>query len=183
MNKIQLRKKFRALRGNINQRDVLSERICDILFESDLYKNADTVFCYFSVGSEVSTDRIIIRSLEDKKRVALPKCIDSDGNMIFYYISSLSDLSVGMYGICEPTTDCVADPSDNKAICLVPGLAFSSEGYRLGYGKGYYDRFLSVFQGVSVGICFGECLTETLPNDDFDRKVNYIITENNLYSI
>ena len=44
MNKIQLRKKFRALRGNINQRDVLSERICDILFESDLYKNADTAF-------------------------------------------------------------------------------------------------------------------------------------------
>ncbi len=183
MNKTQLRKEFRALRARIDQRDILSERICDILFENDFYKNADIVFCYCSVSSEVSTDRIIIRSLEDKKRVALPKCIDSDGNMIFYYISSLSDLSVGMYGITEPTTDLVADASDNKALCLVPGLAFSLEGYRLGYGKGYYDRFLQNFGGVSIGLCFGECLVKTLPSDVFDRKVNYIITENNLYSI
>ncbi len=183
MSKGQLRIKFRSLRSAIEDRSNLSDRIAEILINSDLYKNADTVFCYCARSSEVDTKSIILKSFEDKKKVALPKCIDNNGNMSFYYIDSLTDLSEGMYGIMEPAVYNIAENFSENSICIVPGLAFDSEGYRLGYGKGYYDRFLESFTGISIGVCYEECLTTALPRDEFDKKVNYVVTEKTLYTI
>ena len=182
MNKSELRKKFRAVRNSVSDRDFLSDKIAENLFDSDLYKNADAVFCYWAVDSEVQTKSIIKKALADQKKVALPKCTDKNGNMTFYYINSLSDLIEGMYGIMEPPECFAADVGNENSICIVPALAFDSEGYRLGYGKGYYDRFLSIFSGISIGVCFQECLTQALPRNEFDKKVNYIITDKNIYS-
>lgn len=39
----------------------------------------------------------------------------------------------------------------SKGLCIIPGLVFDFDGYRLGYGKGYYDRFLSRFGGDTAG--------------------------------
>lgn len=67
-------------------------------------------------------------------------------------------------------------------LVIVPGLAFSVEGYRLGFGKGYYDRyFAKVFQThnhkpVTVGVCSHEKLFEYLPFDQNDCKVCYVVT-------
>ncbi len=183
MNKSSLREHFRDIRNSIENATESSDDIFSLLVSSDLYKNADTVLAYWSVGSEVSTRRIIDRALEDKKKVALPKCTDKNGNMVFYYISSLSDLSEGMYGIKEPLTDVIADDFDESAVCIVPGLSFDKCGYRLGYGKGYYDRFLSRFCGISIGLCYDSCLSEELPTDGFDMKVNYIITNKKIYDL
>lgn len=178
-----LRAEYSALRNSLTDIEAKSASICDLLINSDLFKNADTVLLYWSVGSEVVTHKMIDKALSDSKKVALPKCIDKDGNMLFYYVVSLSDLSNGMYGIKEPVTDKLYDISDSCSICLVPGLCFTKDGYRLGYGKGYYDRFLSDFQGVSVGLCFEDCLAEYLPVDMYDKKVDYVITDKRIYDI
>ena len=142
----------------------------------DQYKKADKLFVYWSVGSEVDTHRIIEDALNRGKKVALPKCTDSQGNMQFYYINSLTDLTEGMYGVMEPIADVIADDYTAESLCLVPALSFDSDGYRLGYGKGYYDRFLSRFTGVSFGLCYEESLSDKLPRDIYDKKVDYIVT-------
>lgn len=183
MSKISSRKHFREIRDSIVNTSDLSDDIFFRLTDSDLYKSADAVLAYWSVASEVSTQKIIEKALSDSKRVALPKCIDSKGNMEFYYISSTSDLSEGMYGIKEPGAEIKADDFSESTVCLVPGLSFDKKGYRLGYGKGYYDRFLSSFSGISIGLCYDECLTEELEKDEFDKKVNYIITNTKIYDL
>lgn len=62
-------------------------------------------------------------------------------------------------------------------LCLVPGLAFDREGYRLGYGKGYYDCFLAAQPVRTVGLCFEALAFARLPRDGFDRPVCRLVTE------
>lgn len=183
MSKSDLRKEFAKIRDSVENKAALSDEICNSILNSEFYKDAEAVFCYWPTKSEVDTKKIILSALADKKKVALPKCTDKDGNMTFYYITSLADLSEGMYGIMEPDERLTADVSDKSSICVVPGLAFDFNGYRLGYGKGYYDRFLESFHGISIGICFEACLINELPINEFDKKVDYIITDKTIYTI
>ena len=182
-DKKSLRSEYKNIRSSVSDRDAKNLRIAEVVLKSLQYKNADKIFAYWSVSSEVETYSIISMALTDGKKVALPKCSDKEGNMKFYYITSLSDLIDGMYGIKEPPTDRLADDFTADSLCLVPALSFDKDGYRLGYGKGYYDRFLSAFTGVTIGLCYEECLIETLPKDRYDKNVNYIVTNEKIYDI
>lgn len=178
-----LRQKYKKIREDIKNRDLSDRCITQAVLESEAYKNADRLYIYWSVASEAHTHKIISQALDDGKFVALPKCEDTNGNMLFYYIASLADLSEGMYGIAEPTSTRRADDFTSDSLCIVPALSFDRYGYRLGYGKGYYDRFLSSFKGVSMGLCYDECLSKKLPVDAYDKKVNYIVTNTKIYEI
>ena len=57
------------------------------------------------------------------------------------------------------------------------------KGYRLGYGKGYYDRFLSENKILTVGFCYNKFIVNELPINQFDKKVEYICSENGLCSL
>ena len=63
------------------------------------------------------------------------------------------------------------------SFCVLPGLGFDLEGYRLGYGKGYYDRFLSRYPGVTAGVCYTACLKTQLPHGRYDRRADILVTE------
>ena len=82
----------------------------------------------------------------------------------------------GPYLVCEGE---VARPD----ILIVPGLAFSNEGWRLGRGKGWYDRFLE-FQRPRLG-CVGVCFTEQVRGGwepgTHDRKMDVIVTERRVW--
>ena len=182
-DKTVLRKKYREIRSSVAEREKMSESICKLLLDSSFYENADIVFTYWATDSEADTRMIIHRAFEDGKLVAIPKCSDRNGNMKFYYIDSAEDVTVGMYGITEPSGDREATDFTDNSLCIVPALSYDSEGYRLGYGKGYYDRFLSSFSGITAGLCFEECLTERLPRNEFDKKVDYIITNIKIYDL
>jgi 5-formyltetrahydrofolate cyclo-ligase len=181
--KKSLRIEFRQIRASLSHRDTKNKAIKDLVLNSRQYRNADIILAYWSVDSEVDTHGIITQALSDGKQVALPKCTDKDGNMRFYYISSLSDLAEGMYGIKDPPENCPAEDFTKVSLCLVPALAFDEEGYRLGYGKGYYDRFLGKFKGVAMGLCFSDCLCGNLPRDSYDKKADYIVTNEKIYDL
>lgn len=179
--KSELRKKFKTHRNNIIDKDNKDLSICNNFLNSMLYKNANQILCYASLNNEILTDIIIERALEDNKKIALPLCEDLDGNMSFYYIKSLSDIKAGAFGIREPdSSKCFKVNNFDDAICVVPALSFDDKGYRLGYGKGYYDRFLEKIALISVGLCYNDFLSSKLPVDKYDRKVNYIFTEDKI---
>ena len=80
-------------------------------------------------------------------------------------------------GISEPSTPPL--PQEEIELFLVPGVAFDSEGYRLGMGGGFYDRVLSK-KGrwqMALGVAYDFQLLEALPRDWWDKQVDLIVTE------
>ena len=141
------------------------------------YAKCDTVFTYVSKELEVDTFAIIRAAWANGKKVAVPKCVENH-QMDFYYIESMDDLEDGAFGVKEPIVDkCKKVVDFSKGLCIVPGLSFDAEGYRLGYGKGYYDRFLSRFGGYTVGLCYSNCIKWKLPHGKYDRAVDVIVTD------
>ena len=154
--KNELRAVYRRLRTNC-PKDVkreLDRKLTEKFLSLDEYKKCRTLFAFVSTPIEVDTSKIIETALKDGKRIAVPKCIDKTGLMDFYFIDSTDCLKKGSFSIMEPDEEICEKVTDfSDGLCLVPGLCFDYQGYRLGFGKGYYDRFLEKFGGISVGIC------------------------------
>ncbi|MGN0075726.1 MAG: 5-formyltetrahydrofolate cyclo-ligase, partial [Parafannyhessea sp.] len=65
-----------------------------------------------------------------------------------------------------------------RSICLVPGLVFDAEGYRIGYGAGYYDDFLAGYPGLKVGLARTMQISgNPLPRDAHDVPVDAIVSD------
>ncbi len=178
--KASLRKKVREKRGSMSPQTKaeLDKGILDNITRLRQYKQNKTVLTYVSTSIEVDTIALIERAFRDNKRVAVPRCVENSREMEFYYITSLDELEPRTFGVLEPVkekcellTDCTA------GLCIVPGLAFDFQGYRLGYGKGYYDRFLGRFSGDTVGICYSSCVVWKLPHSYYDRNAKLLVTE------
>ena len=176
-----LREKYKQIRKEMpaDMKKVRDEKILYKLTSLPVYKNCETVLTYVSTPIEVDTRMLIEKALSDGKKVAVPKCIKGTRDMEFYLINSFDDLEEGSFSVLEPVPEkCVPLKKINKAICIVPALAYDRYGYRLGYGKGYYDRFLSAHKNVfkiGFGYC---CCTETkLNHGRYDIPVDFLVTE------
>ena len=183
--KALLRRELRAVRNALGAeyRRNAEEKMISSLLSLLQFQNAKTVLTFYPVGSEPAILPIAEAALTLGKRVAFPLCHPEGPFMTFHSVDSLDALTNGSYGIPEPDGISPAVSELEDAICIVPALAFDENGYRLGYGKGYYDRFLSSFDGVSVGLVFSSLLLCDLPRDEYDEKVDIIITEKEMKPI
>lgn len=72
-------------------------------------------------------------------------------------------------------------PADATAIdvAIVPGLAFTPDGDRLGQGGGWYDRVLAGVRDdcTVIGVCFAAQIVDELPVDRHDRRVDLVVSE------
>ena len=180
MDKKDLRKTLREKRKNIekSKKVIYDKEISQKIIRSEYFEEAQQVLVFSSSDDEFDTRYIIERCRMENKRVFYPLCTDKDGHMKFFEVDSVGDLQVGMYGISEPKSYCKEYKPEENDIVIVPCLSVDEKGYRIGYGKGYYDRFLKDFNGVSICPCYEEMLTDTIPTDEYDIKVNIIVTQN-----
>jgi 5-formyltetrahydrofolate cyclo-ligase len=178
--KNNLRARYRRFREHMNpeQKIELDSTIQSRLLALAEYAQADIIFTYVSKPIEVDTISLINAALANRKQVAVPLCIPDTYDMEFYCITSFDDLEKGLFGVLEPIpSQCRLVTDYSKGLCIVPGLSFDAQGYRLGYGKGYYDRFLAEFTGDTVGICYSGCVQWNLPHGYYDKPVDLLITE------
>ena len=154
-----------------------SQSIAEQLFGLDDYKKSETILCFVSTRIEVDTSPILTRAFADGKKVAAPRCRTDSNQMDFYYINSRDDLEPAAYNLLEPVQHCEKAESFSRAICIVPGLAYNTDGHRLGFGKGYYDRFLKGFDGVTCGLIFDENIRDDLPVEPDDVPVMVVVSE------
>jgi 5-formyltetrahydrofolate cyclo-ligase len=141
------------------------------------FLRAEKICCYMAVRTEVETDLIINRSLQDGKIVAVPGyCPDKKQYELYEMIKDAPCLK-GMMGIPEPI-DRRKVSFEGMGLFIVPGLAFDPEGGRLGHGQGHYDRILKDRDSVfKVGLAFDFQMFSQIPMDETDIKMNKIITE------
>lgn len=177
MDKKQLRKLVIKQRDALDQRLKQSweEQILDQFFALDQYSQATNVMVYLPFGSEFNTWPLVYKAWEDGKDVLVPK-MAAPAELEAVKIASKEDLQPAKWGILEPKKGEVIPPSQIRLI-VVPGLAFNSSGYRLGYGGGYYDNFLGKTPGSKVGFCFRHFLREDIPIDEWDQPVDLVLTE------
>ncbi len=178
--KSEIRSKYKKLRGNLlpDKKAQFDDAITDRLISLPEFKSAQLVLAFVSKDIEVDTRRIIGESLKNGKRVAVPRCNTEKTTIDYYFITSYDDLENGYYGLLEPNPEkCEKLNSFDGALCVVPGLVFDREGYRIGFGKGYYDRFILDFRGVTVGVCYSRCIVDKLPRGFYDRPIDVVVTE------
>ncbi len=194
--KSELRK---TIRGHLNEftrsRSSLAECSAQAqkqFLSLDVYAACGTVLAFVSIASEPDSAPLIIQALGDGKVVAVPRVMGPD--MRFFRINpevSLdSQLFPGVFGIREP--DESAEPAllsglQGDVLVMVPGLAFSADGKRLGKGGGYYDRFLAELRAefskvgtsrvTAAGYCFDFQIRQDIPVGDMDMPVDYVITD------
>ncbi|HIT34965.1 MAG TPA: 5-formyltetrahydrofolate cyclo-ligase [Candidatus Faecousia intestinigallinarum] len=154
MDKLALRRYIREQKRAMTEAQIQekSRRLGQLFRASHLYRQAKTIYGYLPYNQEVRTLPMLEQALQDGKQVAVPKVYGEE--MRFLLLTDLTQVAPGYAGIPEPIAD---DPAANdpSALVLMPGLAFDSQGNRLGYGGGFYDRFLLQEPGhPTLALCY-----------------------------
>lgn len=167
----QIKEKKRQM--TLQQIETASTRLEELLVATEQYRQAKTVYGYLPYNQEVRTTPILERALREGKRVAVPKVYGDE--MKFIYLTDFTKLEENVWGIPEPVYDePVAD--DPTALVLMPGLAFTKAGDRMGYGGGFYDKFLaSQPNHPTVALCYDFQIVEKIPTDDYDIPVDLVL--------
>ena len=175
MDKKELRRSIREMKRAMSEEEIVSrsEALGKLFIESEAYKNAKTIYGYLPYNQEVRTVPMLEQALKDGKRVAVPKCYGDE--MKFIFMDDLSKVEKGYAGIPEPVEDGpVAD--DETALVLMPGMAFTEKGDRMGYGGGFYDKFLASEPSHStVALCYAFQMVESLPTEEYDIPVDCVL--------
>jgi 5-formyltetrahydrofolate cyclo-ligase len=170
---------------SVETRAAHSSAIAGRLLQLPEYRKAATVLGYMNFGSEFSSDVFAVQVLADGRRLALPKVNRHTNRLDLYWVEDFENqLGPGLWGIREPVVGrCERLESPNEVeFALLPGVAFTREGARLGYGGGFYDKLLAHLdegrqRPVLVAAAFSLQLVEQLPQEATDIKVERIVTE------
>ncbi|MHB0926217.1 MAG: 5-formyltetrahydrofolate cyclo-ligase [Gallionellaceae bacterium] len=182
--KKEIRQRIIALREQISPdtRAAHSATITEHLLQLPEYQQAGTVLGYMNFGAEFASELWIARVLADGKRLALPKVNRHTNHLDLYWVEDPENqLAAGLWGIREPVVErCERLDNPNEVeFALLPGVAFTRDGARLGYGGGFYDKLLASMaqRPVLVAAAFALQVVEQLPQEATDIKVEWIITE------
>ena len=173
--KRQIRKEVKAQISGISLevRQAESDQINILITQQPEWEKAKTVLAYSPLSDEPDITPTLKRILSNK-RLFLP--VIHGENLTIKEVTALKHLTKEKkYGIYEPTGQTFEDLNAIDII-LVPGVAFTKEGYRLGRGKGFYDRLLKHTNASLWGVCFSFQLIDTIPIEPHDVILNSIIT-------
>ncbi|MFA6363800.1 5-formyltetrahydrofolate cyclo-ligase [Methanoregula sp.] len=141
----------------------------------------ETVMVFTSKEKEVNTKSLILALFEKKNPVVVPIIVKEDVSLRLSYLRDFAALVPSTFGVPEPIgSEIPADAKDIDTIIL-PMLGFDRAGGRIGYGAGYYDRFLSKNPDLKkIGVAFACQEMASLPVDENDIRMDYIITEDGI---
>lgn len=146
------------------------------------FREAQTILCYLSMKHEVETTGIIEVAWQAGKRLAVP-AIGDDGEYRPAWLRAETVVVEKRFGVREPDVpEWVGDVRFDLAI--LPGVAFSPAGGRLGHGRGYIDRLLSRMTagvGCKTGICYQCQLAGAVPTGERDVLMDIVVTEEAVY--
>ncbi len=171
--RIQMRRENRAVTAEERRR--LSDEIFAHVESLPAFRKARCVAVFCSLDDEPSTREALKRWHEQGIHIAVPRV---EGDTMRFFDYDLAKMVAGAFGIEEP--------GENASLCdvreldfiVVPGVAFTLAGDRMGRGRGYYDRYLSQagFRATKVGICYPHQIVATLPTEEHDVRMDFVVT-------
>ena len=173
--KISLRLKAKEIRSSLdidNISNILTEKIRHL----DIYKYSKNVMIFYPLKDEIN----LLRLLDDDKNFFLPRMNGKTLECCPY--KKGDSLNSVKFNIKEPETECIECP--NLDLVITPALAVDKKGNRLGYGGGFYDKFLEKHNKIKrISLCYNFQIIENVPNEEFDKRIDTIITEDEIIKI
>ena len=174
VTKGELRRAIRARLAQLSAAEKVarSAAVCNELERCLLASGARVVALFSPLADEPQLWPLVER-LAGVMRVVLPRV---EGEQMNFYAYDKDSMAIGAYGINEPQRGVPVRPSEIEAV-VVPGVAFSVDGARMGRGKGYYDRYLSQcgFSALKIGVCYSEQIVSDIPFEPHDVAMDVVI--------
>ncbi|QQQ35489.1 5-formyltetrahydrofolate cyclo-ligase [Streptococcus mitis] len=159
------------------QKQAIDQALTEGLLQHPFYQEANTIATYLSFPHEFQTQGLIEQALKDGKKVLIPKTYPK-GRMDFV-VYNPQQLVKTSFGLLEPQGDLEVVDASQIDLIHVPGLAFTREGYRIGYGGGYYDRYLKHFTGHTLSTVYPCQIKDFIPEKHDIPVQEVLIDEGN----
>ena len=154
------------------QKPAIDQALTERLLHHPFYQEAKVIATYLSFPHEFQTQELIEQALKDGKKVLIPKTYPK-GRMDFV-VYDPQQLVKTSFGLLESEGELTVIDSCQIDLIHVPGLVFTTEGYRIGYGGGYYDRYLIGYKGHTISTLYPFQIQEFIP-DDHDIPVQEVL--------
>ena len=175
LDKDEIRRVMRERRRALTpeERMAASEIICAKLAALNLHS---PIAVYLASPQEIDLSPLIRKMLERWVKVVAPRW--SGETYELAVLKGLDDahLRLGPMGILEPAEAEIVSPKE-VGVWLVPGLALTRNGKRLGYGGGWYDRLLAEASkdAVKLGIAHAFQVVDDLPSEPHDILLSKVV--------
>jgi len=181
--KTEIRRDISALlRMMPDARSEKSARLCAAIADSPAWRSAQTVAIFAPQMREPDVELLWMHGAG--KSFAYPRVVE--GRLDLFRTASLHELAPGAFGVREPLAKIEhAVAPETLDLILVPGVAFTRSGERLGRGGGFYDRLLASLPGqvCKIGVCFDSQVQHELPVEAHDQRVDFLATESGLMGV
>ena len=173
--KRQLRERILRQRRNLDQgqKEVWDRAILEQLKQWEQGLSADVIHVYWPMTDEVNLKPLYQQWIKAGKKLVCPKTLPK-GLMENRLLKDLKNIEEGVFATYHPATAQVYQGAYD--LVLVPGLAFTASGHRLGFGGGYYDRFLKEAPiKHTVAAAYPFQILEHLPVEVHDQKIATVL--------
>ena len=176
-HKKELRSKIRYKTSAMSdsRREYEAQAVVDLLCRYISTQKVKIMAMFYPMKDEINILPLADFAFKEGVRVLMPRMeVGAESRMEFYDFSP-EKISQGWWGVMEPVQ---GEPvgADEIDLMIVPGVAFTPKGERMGRGKGYYDRYLGRegFRAQTIGVCYAHQLIESLPVEAHDKRVDKV---------
>ena len=156
-----------------------SRNITDKILSVGKIADSQLFSIYLPIKNEVET-KLIIDSLNLRDaKILVPAYSTKIKDYVFSKFGNWQSLEKGPRGILQPRIIEPVDPS-LVDVAILPGLAFSKRGVRLGYGKGVFDRLFSNSKAIRIGLAYDFQIVDEIPKEEHDLVMDMVVTEKNV---
>ncbi len=184
--KSAIRRELRSRRKALapEERERTSEIICQKLINDTALVSAVEPFdgdgalaVYLASNEEIDLSVFIDGMLGRGVTVVSPRWNGETYELAKIKSLAEDDLRLGPMNIQEPAEADIVEPKDVSA-WIIPGLAFTKDGKRLGYGGGWYDRLLSSARrdSLKIGVAHDFQIVDDIPSEPHDIRLSRIVT-------
>lgn len=179
-----LRSKFKKLRNKLSakNRQKASREIfkkIQIVLQNKDFKN---IAVYLPINNEVKTNKIIDTLLKKGANIFIAAYFKKINKYRFVKFNGWENLEEGPYKILQ-SSNFLHSSEVKLDLVIIPGLAFSKKGVRLGYGKGVFDKLLAPSKAFKIGLAYDFQIIDKIPQEKHDLVMDIIVTEKSIYSI
>ena len=172
MDKKELRCAVRAGIAGMSHEDKMqsSESLCRSI-EAHLDLCSARVVALFSPLHDEPQIWPLVEKLAERVVVVLPRI---EGDVMNFYC--IGKMEAGAYSIMEPQNTSCVSPGEID-VMMVPGVAFTLSGKRMGRGKGFYDKYMSHkdFRALKIGVCYSVQIVDDIPCEEHDIAMDAVI--------